>query len=51
MSVEEELTSELGKLVRVSPNMESFELIGAGFRSACNKKYGLQPETFNSKVW
>ncbi|XP_025095319.1 uncharacterized protein LOC112564606 [Pomacea canaliculata] len=50
MSVEEELTSELGKLVRVSPNMESFELIGAGFRSACNKKYGLQPETFNSKV-
>ena len=39
MSEEQELSTELGKLVSACPHVEQFELIGAGFRSAFSKRY------------
>ncbi|XP_076438503.1 LOW QUALITY PROTEIN: F-box/LRR-repeat protein 18-like [Babylonia areolata] len=36
---EEELSSELGKLVASCPQVQHFELIGAGFRSSFSKRY------------
>ena len=39
VSEEQELSTELGKLVAACPHVEQFELIGAGFRSAFSKRY------------
>ncbi|KAK7493220.1 hypothetical protein BaRGS_00015557 [Batillaria attramentaria] len=47
MTPEQELGNELGKLVSACPDVQHFELIGAGFRSACNKRFGVRPSTFN----
>ncbi|XP_070210010.1 F-box/LRR-repeat protein 18-like isoform X2 [Littorina saxatilis] len=39
MSGEQELSTELGKLVSACPHVEQLELIGAGFRPAFSKRY------------
>ncbi|KAH9500292.1 hypothetical protein Btru_073648 [Bulinus truncatus] len=42
---ESEPETDFQKLVRLSPDMEHFELIGPGFTSAFSKTYGVQPTT------
>ena len=47
---EQELSTELGKLVSACPHVEQFELIGASFRSAFSKRY-ISEDMQHSTSW